>query len=251
MAEIQVGDEVEGIYTAEGIKDKESLWSGFYYLVRKEALKFHKRLPASVELDDLIQAGAIGFLGAIENYDPKKGVTLSAWITQRVRWAFLDELRERDWVPRRIRTHSREIVSVIQKIEQEMGREATETEIAQEMGVSINELHKVLSDNNSSQIYSIEELQENYDDSWESNGNEQESLDPFNEAFRENITNVLAKHIRFLPEREQRILQMYYQHDMNMKEISLILDLTETRISQLHSLAIKRLRSRLNQDKFG
>ncbi|MCL0311449.1 sigma factor, partial [Escherichia coli] len=95
-----------------------------------------KRLPASVELDDLIQAGSIGFLSAVDSFDPKKGVTLTAWITQRVKWALLDELRERDWVPRRVRTHTREIVAIIQQIEQEKGGEATEAEIAERMGVS-------------------------------------------------------------------------------------------------------------------
>jgi RNA polymerase sigma factor FliA len=237
---------VDGIYTAEGLEDKTALWSKYHGLVRQEALRLQKRLPASVELDDLIQAGAMGFLGAIENFDPKKGVTLSAWITQRVRWSLLDELRERDWVPRRVRTHSREISAIIKQIEQEKGGEATEVDIAERMGVSLKEFHQMLADNNSSQMYSMDELQENFADTWENCGDEHAALNPMNDAIQQNLIENIADHIRVIPEREQRILQLYYQQDLNMKEIGLVLDITETRVSQLHSLAIKRLRSRMD-----
>lgn len=239
---------VDGIYTAEGLEDKTALWSKYHYLVRQEALRLQKRLPASVELDDLIQAGAMGFLSAIESFDPKKGVTLSAWITQRVRWSLLDELRERDWVPRRVRTHSREISVIIQQIEQEKGGEATESDIAERMGVSLREFHQMLADNNSSQMYSMDELQENFADVWENNGEDNAALNPINEAIQQNLMENIADHIRMIPEREQRILQLYYQQDLNMKEIGLVLGITETRVSQLHSLAIKRLRSRMDYE---
>lgn len=239
---------VDGIYTAEGLEDKTALWSKYHYLVRQEALRLQKRLPASVELDDLIQAGAMGFLGAIESFDPKKGVTLSAWITQRVRWSLLDELRERDWVPRRVRTHSREISVIIQQIEQEKGGEASESDIADRMGVSLKEFHQMLADNNSSQMYSMDELQENFADVWENNGDDNAALNPVNETIQQNLMENIADHIRMIPEREQRILQLYYQQDLNMKEIGLVLGITETRVSQLHSLAIKRLRSRMDYE---
>jgi RNA polymerase sigma factor for flagellar operon FliA len=239
---------VDGIYTAEGLEDKAALWSKFHSIVRQEALRLQKRLPASVELDDLIQAGAMGFLGAIENFDPKKGVTLSAWITQRVRWSLLDELRERDWVPRRVRTHTREISAIIQQIEQEKGREATESDIAERMGVSLKEFQQMLADNNSSQMYSMDELQENFADVWENNGEENAALNPVNDAIQQNLIENISEHIRLIPEREQRILQLYYQQDLNMKEIGLVLGITETRVSQLHSLAVKRLRSRMDYE---
>ncbi|TDN59457.1 RNA polymerase sigma factor FliA [Scandinavium goeteborgense] len=239
---------MDGIYTAEGLEDKSALWSKYHGLVRQEALRLQKRLPASVELDDLIQAGAMGFLGAIENFDPKKGVTLSAWITQRVRWSLLDELRERDWVPRRVRTHTREISTIIQQIEQETGRQPSESDIAERMGVSLKEFQQMLADNNCSQMYSMDELQENYADIWEANGDENAALNPLNDALQKNLIDNISQHIRVIPEREQIILQLYYQQDLNMKEIGLVLGITETRISQLHSLAIKRLRSRMEYD---
>lgn len=239
---------MDGIYTAEGLEDKTVVWSKYHYLVRQEALRLHKRLPASVELDDLIQAGSIGFLSAVESFDPKKGVTLSAWITQRVKWALLDELRESDWVPRRVRTHTREIVAIIQQVEQEKGGEATEAEIAERMGVSLPEFQQMLADNNASQMYSVDELQENYADSWETCDDENESLNPLNDAVRQNIIERITEHIQFIPEREQVLLQLYYLQDLNMKEIGLVLGITETRVSQLHSLAVKRLRSRMESN---
>lgn len=174
-------------------------------------------------------------------------MALNAWISQRVKWALMDELRESDWVPRRVRSHSREIVSLIQQIEQEKGGEATEADIAERMGVSLKEFQQMLADNNSSQMYSIDELQENYSDSWESNDGENAQLNPLNEAIQENLIANIAEHIRMIPKREQQILQFYYQQDLNMKEIGLILGVTETRVSQLHSLAIKRLRSRMDR----
>lgn len=236
---------MNGIYTAEGLEDKSVVWSKYHYLVRQESLRLHKRLPASVELDDLIQAGSIGFLNAIESFDPKKGVTLTAWIAQRVKWALLDELRESDWVPRRVRTHTREIVAIIQQIEQEKGGEASEAEIAERMGVTLQEFHQMLADNNSSQMYSVDELQENYADSWETSDEENEQLNPLNDTIRQNLLEQIAEHIQFIPEREQVLLQLYYLQDLNMKEIGLVLGITETRVSQLHSLAVKRLRSRM------
>ncbi|WP_148242126.1 RNA polymerase sigma factor FliA [Enterobacter asburiae] len=239
---------MDGIYTAEGLEDKSVVWSKYHYIVRQEALRLHKRLPASVELDDLIQAGSMGFLSAVETFDPKKGVALSAWITQRVKWALLDELRESDWVPRRVRTHSREIVAIIQQIEQEKGGEATESDISQRMGVSLKEFQQMLADNNSSQMYSVDELQENYADSWENIDDENEQLNPVHDAIRQDLIAQITRHFAFIPEREQLLLQLYYLQDMNMKEIGLILDITETRVSQLHSLAVKRLRSRMEAD---
>lgn len=125
--------------------------------------------------------------------------------------------------------------------------EATEADIAERMGVSLKEFQQMLADNNSSQMYSIDELQENYSDSWESNDGENAQLNPLNEAIQENLIANIAEHIRMIPKREQQILQFYYQQDLNMKEIGLILGVTETRVSQLHSLAIKRLRSRMDR----
>lgn len=239
---------MDGLYTDVGLDNKEALWSKYQSLVRQEVLRLQKRLPASVEFDDLIQAGAIGFISAVDSFDAKKGVTISAWITQRVRWALMDELRERDWVPRRVRTHSREIAAIISRVEQEKGSSASEMDIAERMGVSLQTFQQMLADSNNSQIYSIDELQESYDDLWEHPDDEHELLNPVHQSIQKDLVARITEHISFIPEREQRILQFYYQYDLNMREISLIMNITETRVSQLHSLAIKRLRSRMDCD---
>lgn len=237
---------MNGLYTPGGIEDKTILWNKYKHIVRQEALRLQKRLPASVELDDLIQAGSLGFLSAIDNFDAKKGVTLSAFLAQRIRWALMDELRERDWVPRRVRKHAREMTAIIQQLEQNKGGEATEADIAQEMGITVLELQQMLADTNSSQIYSLDELQEQFADSFERIDEDNEALNPLHQAVQENLVGKIAEHISVIPEREQRILQLYYQQDLNMREIGVVLSLTETRVSQLHSLAIKRIRARMD-----
>jgi len=240
---------VDGIYTSGGIEDKTALWAKYKHIARQEALRLQKRLPASVELDDLIQAASLGFLSAIDSFDPKKGVTLSAYLSQKIRWSLMDELRERDWVPRRVRKHAREMTVMIQQIEQEKGGEASEADIAERMDVSVQELQQMLADTNSSQVYSLDELQEQFADAYERVDEEHESLNPLNQAMQDNLIGKISEHISMIPEREQRILQLYYQQDLSMKEIGLVFGLTETRVSQLHSLAIKRIRARMDASR--
>lgn len=237
---------MDGIYTFEGIIDKHALWLKYRYWVRREALNLHARLPASVELDDLIQAGVVGLLNAIDQYDAKKGVAISTYISQRVRWALIDELRERDWVPRRVRSNSRQLAAAIQRVEQQTGAPAAEAEIAQEMGVSLAEYQSMLAESNNSLIYSLDELQQEYGDSFEQPDSAHEALNPLNETLVSRLTAQIGDEIKNLPEREQLLLNLYYQQELNMKEVGYILGVTETRVSQLHSQTIKRLRARLD-----
>lgn len=237
---------MNGLYTSSGVENKNDLWKRYGYLVRQEALRLQVRLPASVELDDLIQAGSLGFLSAVDGFDPKKGVAISAYIIQRVRWALMDELRERDWVPRRVRTRAREISAVIQKLEQQQSGVVGELDIANEMGVSINEYHEMLNDTNVSQIYSLDELQEELSDAFEIPDLAHERLNPIHDVLQKNMAELISDEIKALPVREQLLLSLYYQQELNMREVASLLDLTETRVSQLHSQAIKRLRARLD-----
>ncbi|CAM3982016.1 RNA polymerase sigma factor FliA [Rahnella bruchi] len=240
---------MNGIYTHDGVVQKDELWLKYRYLVRHEALRLQVRLPPCVELDDLIQAGAIGMLTAIDQFDPKKGIGMSTYITQRVRWAMIDELRERDWVPRRVRTNAREISAVIQKLEQETGTVATEAGIATSMGISLQEYQQMLVDTNSSQFYSLDELMEEKNGDVEQPGLKHEMLDPLHELMKGKLTEKISQEIRELPEREQLLLNLYYQQELNMKEVGILLGITETRVSQLHSQAIKRLRARMDAVK--
>lgn len=240
---------MNGIYTHDGVVQKDELWLKYRYLVRHEALRLQVRLPACVELDDLIQAGAIGMLTAIDQFDPKKGISMTTYITQRVRWAMIDELRERDWVPRRVRTNAREISAVIQKLEQETGTVATEADIATSMGISLQEYQQMLVDTNSSQFYSLDELLEETNGDIEQPGQKHEMLNPLHEVLKGKLTQQISREIRELPEREQLLLNLYYQQELNMKEVGILLNITETRVSQLHSQAIKRLRARIESVK--
>lgn len=237
---------MDGIYTHDGVMQKNQIWSKYHYLVRNEALRLQVKLPASVDIDDLIQAGSIGLLNAVEQFDPKKGVGLGAYITQRVRWAMLDELREYDWVPRRVRTHSREIAAVIRRIEQETGAAACEPDVAQALGVTLQEYQQMLLDSNNSQIYSLDELQEEFADSVEVVDIKNEMYNPLHGLMRERLVGKISSEMMYLPEREKVLLNLYYQQELNMKEIGVLLGITETRVSQLHSQAIKRLRARLD-----
>ncbi|NIY48685.1 RNA polymerase sigma factor FliA [Cedecea colo] len=240
---------MNGIYNPNGVADKNELWMKYSSLVRHEALRLQARLPASVDLDDLIQAGSVGLLAAIDDFDPGKGITLGNYITQRVRWALLDELRERDWVPRRVRRNAREIVAVIQKIEQSTGMAASENDVAAAMGITIREYQQMLADTNSSQLFSLEELQEESADGFEQPDAQHEKLNPLNNLMIKKLISQISVEISALPEREQLLLNLYYQQELNMKEVGVLLGITETRVSQLHSHAIKRLRARLASDK--
>lgn len=236
---------VDEIYTQDGILDKNLLWSKYQYLVRREALKLQVRLPSFIELDDLIQAGAIGFLNAIDQFDATKGITMGSFFSYRIRWALIDELRDRDWVPRRVRANSREIAVVIGRLEQEKGRGATESEIAESMGVSLQGYQQMLMESNTSQIYSLDELQGEVFDGFEGSHSDTGCVDPESNLMMQNLTHHVSEKIKLLPERDQQLLSLYYHEEMNMKEIATIFGITETRVSQLHSQAVKRLRSRL------
>jgi len=236
---------VNGLYSPDGSIQKDQLWTKYGYLVRYEALKMQSKLSSSVDIDDLIQAGAIALLDAIEQFDPKKGVKLTVYIAQRLRWAFMDELREHDWVPRRVRRKTREVSSAIMRVEQRAGGVATESDIAAELGMSLQEYQQVLSDTNTSMLCSLDELQELLADGVELSEMEQDHLDPLNDILLGDLTKQISKEIRELPEREQMLLNLYYQQELNMKEVGSLLGITETRVSQLHSQTIKRLRARL------
>jgi len=236
---------VNGLYSPDGLIQKDQLWTKYGYLVRYEALKMQSKLSSSVDIDDLIQAGAIALLDAIEQFDPKKGVKLTVYIAQRLRWAFMDELREHDWVPRRVRRKTREVSSAIMRVEQRAGGVASESDVAAELGMSLQEYQQVLSDTNTSMLCSLDELQELLADGVELSEMEQDHLDPLNDVLLGDLTKQISKEIRELPEREQMLLNLYYQQELNMKEVGSLLGITETRVSQLHSQTIKRLRARL------
>lgn len=239
---------VNELYSVDGvITDKQALWERYSSLVRQESLRLQARLPASVELDDLMQAGVIGLLNAFDSYDPQAGSKFTTYATQRIRWALLDELRERDWVPRSVRRNARDVSAAIQRVEQRHGRTATEQEVAEEMGITLTEYQRILADSNSSQLFSLDELQEEMGESFEQPGEAAEYQDPFQQLINSSLRQRVVDEIKRLPEREQLLLNLYYQQELNLKEIGAVLGVGESRVSQLHSLAINRLRARLRR----
>ncbi|TGB62047.1 RNA polymerase sigma factor FliA [Escherichia sp. E4736] len=236
---------MKGLYNLAVTYNKSDLWAQFGGLVRHEALKLQARLPAGVELDDLMQAGAIAVMNAVDQFDPSMGVKLKVFLAQRVRWAFIDELRENDWAPRRIRRKSREVSAAIARVEQRTGNAATEQEVAAELEMSLQDYQTVLQETNSSLICSLDELMEDGVEGFELSEFQTDEENPLNDILRKDLMQKISEEIQKLPEREQFLLNLYYQQDLNMKEIGLLLSVTETRISQLHSQTIKRLRARL------
>lgn len=233
---------VNDLYTAEGTIDKHTLWQRYAPLVRHEALRLQVRLPASVELDDLLQAGGIGLLHAVDNFDALQGTAFTTYAVQRIRGAMLDELRNRDWAPRSVRRNAREVARAMQKAEQRYCRPPTETEIAQELAISVQEYRQILADTNSSHLFSYDEWHEEYGDSVEPGEPEQ---NPLSQLLESDLRQRVMAAIEALPEREKLVLTLYYQEELNLKEIGAVLDVGESRVSQLHSQAIKRLRLRL------
>lgn len=237
------------LYTAEGVINKNSLWERYYPLIRHEALKLQVRLPASVDIDDLIQAGGIGLLHAVERFDAMQGATFATYAVQRVRGAMLDELRGRDWAPRSVRRQAREITKAERALEQSLGRAATEQEIADSLQMDIAEYRQVLTDTNNSQLFSYDEWHEIHGESCEPVRDDDDGGNPLGLLVDESLRHQVVEAIKQLPEREKLVLTLYYQEELNLKEIGAVLEVGESRVSQLHSQAIKRLRARLKSMK--
>lgn len=226
---------MNSLYTAEGVMDKHSLWQRYVPLVRHEALRLQVRLPASVELDDLLQAGGIGLLNAVERYDALQGTAFTTYAVQRIRGAMLDELRSRDWVPRSVRRNAREVAQAIGQLEQELGRNATETEVAERLGIDIADYRQMLLDTNNSQLFSYDEWREEHGDSIELVTDDHQRENPLQQLLDSNLRQRVMEAIETLPEREKLVLTLYYQEELNLKEIGAVLEVGESRVSQLHS----------------
>ncbi|MCT8344914.1 MULTISPECIES: RNA polymerase sigma factor FliA [Photorhabdus] len=237
------------LYTAEGVMDKNSLWKRYVPLVRHEALRLQVRLPACVELDDLLQAGGIGLLNAVERFDSLQGTAFTTYAVQRIRGAMLDELRSRDWAPRSVRRNAREVTQIIRKLEQDLGRPASEQEVAKELKIDLVEYRQILLDTNNSQLFSYDEWHEMHGESCEPVIEEGHETNPLQQLLESDVRQRVIEAIDSLPEREKMVLTLYYQEELNLKEIGAVLEVGESRISQLHSQAIKRLRARLNPEK--
>ncbi len=214
-------------------------------LVKRIAHHMSARLPATVIVEDLVQSGMIGLLEASRKYDASKGASFETYAGIRIRGAIIDEVRKGDWTPRSVHRNCRLISSTIQAVEARTGRDAQDVDVAREMGVSLEEYHVLLKDAVSSRLYSFEEMLEGGDNS---PGEEiaNSALSPDDTHERQRFQESLAEAITTLPEREQLVLSLYYDEELNLKEIGQVLGVSESRVSQIHSQAALRLRTRLS-----
>jgi len=236
---------VECLYNQEGLQSEAIDWPRYLQLVRHEALRLQVRLPASVDLDDLIQAGAMGLMNAISRYDAQQGTAFTTYAAQRIRGAMLDELRNLDWAPRRVRRDARNVAAAITKIEQQSGCHATEAEIVSALNISREEYRTILMETNNSQLFSLDTLYEDHSDAADHLFIATDDQNPLEALVDQDLRQQIIAAIGLLPEREQQVLILYYQDELNLKEIGAVLGVGESRVSQLHSQAIKRLSSRL------
>ena len=212
-------------------------------LVKRIAYHLAGRLPASVEVSDLIQAGMLGLLEAAANYTADRGASFETYAGIRIRGAMLDALRKLDWAPRSVHRKARAAAAAVRELEAEFGREARDGEIAERMGVSLEEYHRIAQDAASCRISSLDDSSGD-DDSLLSRV-EDDTADPFLDATEDGFRAALAGAIRELPERERLVMSLYYDDELNLKEIGAVLKVTESRVCQLHGQALVRLKARL------
>lgn len=214
-------------------------------LVKRIAHHLLGRLPDSVQLDDLIQSGMIGLIEAARKYDGGKGASFETYAGIRIRGAMLDEIRRGDWAPRSVHRNARRISSAIRQVESEKGRDAEDSEVAAVLGISQDEYHSILQDSASCRLFSFEEVLEKSESGFDVF--DDEGLPgPQDGVERDSFQQQLAAAIKTLPEREQLVLALYYDEELNLKEIGAVLGVSESRVSQLHSQAAHRLRTRLS-----
>ncbi|WP_029407203.1 RNA polymerase sigma factor FliA [Thiomicrorhabdus sp. Milos-T2] len=220
------------------LKDLES----YLPLVKRIAYHLKGRLPDSVFVDDLIQSGIIGLIEAMQKFNANQGASFETYAGIRIRGSMLDEIRKGDWTPRSVHRKSREVSEAISKVEAHFGREARDGEIADEMGVDIEQYYHILQDTNSVQLLSIDEP--DHEELSEGRMVAKAST-PFGELVENGFQDALAKEITNLPEKEKLVMALYYDEELNLKEIGEVLEVSESRVSQIHSQAIKRIRSRM------
>jgi RNA polymerase sigma factor for flagellar operon FliA len=235
------------MYNPKGQLNRDALLKQYTPLVRRIAQYMIARLPANVEVDDLIQTGMIGLADAITRYESGHGAQLETFVTQRIRGSMIDELRETDWLSRTSRKEQKDIERAINKLEQRFGRSPQEHEIADEMNLPLSDYQDMLTKARGTQLVYLEDLtgRDDDDDDVLDRHVSDEDANPLNILQNQKMREALVAAIKVLPEREQFIMGMYYEQDMNLKEIAEVLKITEARVSQLHSQSVARLRSRL------
>lgn len=229
-------------------EQKEALIREYAPLIKFVAQKIAVRLPPNIDIDDLISAGSIGLMDAIDKWDPTRDNKFKTYAEFRIRGAILDELRAQDWVPRSVRDKAKALDRTIAALENAIGRAPTEEEISQKLNMPMEELHDLINQVRPVSLLSIDDQPTFSDSDKKSIANLLEgakSNNPFNQLNVKVVKDVVAKAIEELPERQRLVLSLYYFEDLNLKEIGQVLRVTESRVSQLHAQAVVRLRAKL------
>jgi RNA polymerase sigma factor for flagellar operon FliA len=249
-------EELWRLYRKNGDAEiRDHLIKQYAPLVKYVAGKVAMGMPSNVEFDDLVGYGVFGLFDAIEKFDPDKHVKFKTYAVTRIRGAIFDELRSIDWVPRSVRQKTREIEETIRRLEASLGRAANDQEIADELGMTSKEFEKTMLKISGTSVMSLSDVWYTGEDNDKvsiADGIEgPNSLNPDMIVEKDEIKRVIIEAIQELPEKEKKVLVLYYYEDLTLKEIGKVLEVTESRISQLHTKAIMRLRSKLTSLKKG
>jgi RNA polymerase sigma factor for flagellar operon FliA len=236
--------QAEAEYRAVRGRDANEVVAQHSTLVTRIAHHLAARLPASVDVGDLIQAGMIGLIEASRNYDSGQGAAFETFASIRIRGAMLDEIRRSDWVPRSVHRKTRELAAATRAIEQKTGRAAREVEVAQALKVSVEDVSRMLEDASRGQVLSVDTYADDSGELRLPTGHTSPS--PAADFEREAFVGELATAISGLPQREALVMSLYYEQELNLREIGAVLGVTESRVCQLHGQALVRLRARLS-----
>ena len=231
------------MYTAAGQPDRDQLVQRFVPLVKRIAYHLMARLPANVQFEDLVQNGMLGLLDALDRFEEGFGAQFETYATQRVRGAMLDGLRENDWLPRNLRRELRRIEGAISALEHTHGRAPSERELADTLGMSLADYQKTLQDARGHQLVYFDDFAGEGDEDFLERHFTDNNADPSNILEEKNVKALLVKAIERLPEREKLMMALYYEQELNLREIGEVMGVTESRVCQLHTQAIARLRS--------
>ena len=233
------------MYNAAGQINKDQLIQRFAPLVKRIAYHLMSRLPSSVQVDDLVQNGMMGLLEAIDRFEAGLGAQFETYAAQRVRGAMLDGLRENDWLPRALRRDFRRIEVAIAKLEQVYGRQPSEQELAAALDLSLADYQKMLQDARGHQLISFEDLVEDSEEDFLERHLADHSSEPLKLLEDDNLRQLLVAGIESLPEREKLMMALYYEQDLNLREIGEVMGVSESRVCQLHTQVVARLRARI------
>ncbi|MFT5520515.1 MAG: RNA polymerase sigma factor for flagellar operon FliA [Enterobacterales bacterium] len=232
-----------GVAMYKDMQSADDIVKRYAPLVHRIAYHLKSRLPDSVLIDDLLQSGMMGLLEASGKFNDSKGASFETYAGIRIRGAMIDDIRKGDWVPRSVHKNARSIAAAITKIEQTTGETATDHEIAEMLDISLDKYHSIVKDAANGHIFAFDELGVTEDYLTDSNNGANE---PYNGLRDEKFKDSLKDAIDTLPEREKLILALYYDEELNLKEIGEVINVSESRVSQIHSQAMVRLKSRMN-----